>query len=117
VFTNLVDFDMLYGHRNNTEGYKDALQALDVRVPEILDALGDDDIVLFTADHGCDPTTPSTDHSREYIPILVYGKGVAGGANIGTRDTFADIAATVADFFELRDWDVGQSFLGDIKKG
>ncbi len=118
VFTNLVDFDMLYGHRNNTEGYKGALEALDARVPEILFAMGEDDIVLFTADHGCDPTTPSTDHSREYIPILVYGKCcVAGGIDIGTRESFADIAATVAAFFELDDWKVGTSFLSDIKKG
>lgn len=117
VFTNLVDFDMLYGHRNNVEGYKQALEAMDARVPEILRAMGGDDIVLFTADHGCDPTTPSTDHSREYIPILVYGKCVAGGADIGIRSTFADIAATVAEFFELNDWTVGKSFLSDIKKG
>ncbi|MBT7121732.1 MAG: phosphopentomutase, partial [Clostridia bacterium] len=117
VFTNLVDFDMLYGHRNNVEGYKNALEAMDARVPEILEALGKDDIVLFTADHGCDPTTPSTDHSREYIPILAYGNGVAGSVNIGIRESFADIAATVADFFELNDWNVGQSLFGDIKKG
>lgn len=117
VFTNLVDFDMLYGHRNNVEGYKLALEALDKRVPEILGALGADDVVLFTADHGCDPTTASTDHSREYIPILVYGKSIEGGAKIGIRDSFADIAATIAEFFGLRDWKTGKSFLGDIKRG
>jgi phosphopentomutase len=117
VFTNLVDFDMLYGHRNNVAGYKGALEALDARVPEILSAMDDDDIVLFTADHGCDPTTSSTDHSREYIPILVYGKCVAGGVDIGIRASFADIAATVATFFELNDWHVATSFLNDIKKG
>ena len=117
VFTNLVDFDMLYGHRNNAEGYRDALEALDRRVPEILGALGDDDIVVFTADHGCDPTTASTDHSREYIPILVYGKNVKRGVDIGTRETFADIAATAAEFFGLPKWNAGKSFLGEITKG
>lgn len=117
VFTNLVDFDMLYGHRNNVQGYREALEALDKRVPEILAALGEDDIVIFTADHGCDPTTASTDHSREYIPILVYGNNVKAGVNIGTRKTFADIAATVAEFFNLEKWSVGESFLDEIKKG
>ncbi len=117
VFTNLVDFDMLYGHRNNAEGYKSALEALDRRVPEILGALGDEDIIVFTADHGCDPTTASTDHSREYIPILVYGKNVKRGVDIGTRETFADIAATAAEFFGLSEWNAGKSFLGEIMKG
>lgn len=117
VFTNLVDFDMLYGHRNNAQGYKEALEALDRRVPEILDAMADEDIVIFTADHGCDPTTESTDHSREYIPILAFGKGLQGGVNIGTRKSFADIAATAAEYFELSDWHVGQSFYKEIKRG
>ena len=97
VFANLVDFDMLYGHRNNTEGYKLALEALDARVPELLNALRPDDIILFTADHGCDPTTASTDHSREYIPILCYGDTVKPDTSIGTRSSFADIAATAAE--------------------
>jgi len=114
VFANLVDFDQLYGHRNNVEGYRDALEALDRRIPEMLNALGDDDIIIFTADHGCDPTTPSTDHSREYIPILAYGAKVNAGVDIGTRATFADIAATAADFFGLKDWQAGTSFLTDI---
>lgn len=117
VFTNLVDFDMLYGHRNNAEGYRDSLEALDRRVPEILGALGDDDIVVFTADHGCDPTTASTDHSREYIPILAYGRNVRHGVDIGTRETFADIAATAVEFFGLPKWNAGKSFLGEITKG
>ena len=86
-------------------------------MPEIHGTMNDADIVLFTADHGCDPTTPSTDHSREYIPILVYGKGVKCCFNIGTRESFADIAATVADFFKLSEWNVGKSFYSDIKKG
>ena len=117
IFSNLVDFDMLYGHRNNTLGYKEALEALDARVPEMLDALSDDDIIVFTADHGCDPTTESTDHSREYIPILVYGKTVKPGINIGTRSSFADIAATTAEFFALKEWHNGQSFYQQITGG
>ncbi|MGE5495519.1 MAG: phosphopentomutase [Burkholderiales bacterium] len=116
VFTNLVDFDMLYGHRNDVEGYRKALEALDKRVPEMLEALSPEDIIVFTADHGCDPTTQSTDHSREYIPILVYGAGVSKGVDIGTRSSFADIAATAAEFFSVK-WTVGKSFLIEITKG
>lgn len=116
VFANLVDFDMLYGHRNDVEGYKNALEALDLRVPEILSALGPDDIIIFTADHGCDPSTSSTDHSREYIPILAYGKRIKADVSIGTRETFADIAATAAEFFGI-DWHVGQSFYRLITGG
>jgi len=113
VFSNLVDFDMLYGHRNDVEGYARALEALDSRIPEILDAMRGGDIIIFTADHGCDPTTGSTDHSREYIPILAYGAKVRAGADIGTRSTFADIAATAAEFFAL-EWRTGKSFLKEI---
>lgn len=116
IFSNLVDFDMLYGHRNNVQGYREALEALDARVPEILHDLSKDDIIVFTADHGCDPTTLSTDHSREYIPILAYGTDVKAGADIGTRKSFADIAATCAEFFGL-DWNVGTSFYKEIIKG
>lgn len=101
IFTNLVDFDSLYGHRNDPQGYAQALQAFDSRLPEIMEALRDDEILILTADHGCDPTTPSTDHSREYVPLLVYGTRVVGGTSLGTRDTFADVAATVADLFGL----------------
>lgn len=117
IFSNLVDFDMLYGHRNNTLGYKEALESLDKRIPEMIDAMGEDDIIIFTADHGCDPTTESTDHSREYIPIMVQGNSVKAGVNIGTRKTFADIAATAAEFFGINDWETGQSFYKDITKG
>ncbi len=116
VFSNLVDFDMLYGHRNNVEGYKNALEALDARVPEILASLREDDVVLFTADHGCDPTTPSTDHSREYIPILVWGSRVKPGTGIGTRSTFSDIAATAAEYLGLKGWTAGTSFWQEIAK-
>ncbi|MGI5848579.1 MAG: phosphopentomutase [Christensenellales bacterium] len=116
VFSNLVDFDMLYGHRNNTPGYKQALEALDQRIPEILDALFANDIIIFTADHGCDPTTESTDHSREYVPILVYGQNVIAGVDIGTRRSFSDIAATAAEFFNISDWNTGESFYQQIIK-
>lgn len=96
IFTNLVDFDAKFGHRNNPQGYADALAEFDTRLPEIVAALADDDVLVLTADHGNDPTTPSTDHSREYVPILCYGKPVHGGINIGVRDSFADLAATIA---------------------
>ncbi len=99
IFINLVDFDMLYGHRNDPRGYADALEELDRRLPELLELLGESDVLIITADHGCDPTTVSTDHSREYVPLLVYGDPVLGGVNLGVRETFADVAATVADIF------------------
>ncbi len=116
VFSNLVDFDMLYGHRNNVKGYKEALEALDKRVPEILAAMSKGDIIIFTADHGCDPTTDSTDHSREYIPILAYGSKVKAGASIGIRNSFSDIAATAAEYFNIK-WNTGKSFYKEIIKG
>ncbi|GAF27286.1 phosphopentomutase [Moorella thermoacetica Y72] len=96
IFTNLVDFDMRYGHRNDVAGYAAALEAFDRRLPELLDALETSDALILTADHGCDPTTPSTDHSREYVPLLIYGKRIRP-LNIGVRATFADLGATVAD--------------------
>lgn len=114
IFTNLVDFDMLYGHRNNVEGYAAALESFDAALPRILSAMGDDDILMITADHGCDPTTPSTDHSREYIPLVVGGKHVKANVNLGTRKTFADIGATVLDYLTGEKWNVGTSFLGEI---
>jgi phosphopentomutase len=95
VFVNLVDFDMLYGHRNDAAGYARALEALDAFLPRLLARLGPEDLLLLTADHGCDPTTPSTDHSREHAPLLVHRPGRAGGA-LGVRDSFADVGATVA---------------------
>jgi len=91
IFTNLVDFDMLYGHRNDVKGYASAIEKFDTRVPEILELLGKDDILIITADHGCDPTTASTDHSREYIPLLVYLRNNKIGTNLGTRSSFTDI--------------------------
>lgn len=115
LFTNLVDFDMLYGHRNDVKGYANALKELDDRIPEIIGAVKDEDILFITADHGCDPTTPSTDHSREYVPLLVYGKKVRQGVNLGTRQAFADLASTVAEFLELKTPANGKSFYGNIK--
>lgn len=100
-FTNLVDYDMLYGHRNDVEGYAKALTYFDERLPELLSALREEDILMITADHGCDPSTPSTDHSREYTPYILYGKPVAPGINFGTRESFADIAATILNYFGI----------------
>jgi phosphopentomutase len=114
IFTNLVDFDMLYGHRNNVAGYAAALLAVDARVPALQRALRHDDVLIFTADHGCDPTTPSTDHSREYVPLLVYGAQVQGGVNLGTRGTFADVGATIADWLGIPPSHAGQSFVRDV---
>ncbi len=103
IFANLVDFDMLYGHRNNPEGYAAALEEFDRRLPEIMESLGAEDVLIITADHGNDPTTPGTDHSRERTPVLVYGECIRPGVHVGTRSSFADIAATIADFLEI-DW-------------
>ena len=114
IFTNLVDFDMLYGHRNNIEGYAKALEEFDKKLPEIMSALNDDDILILTADHGNDPSTPSTDHSREYIPILAYGRNLKSNVNLGSRDTFADISATILDIFGMEKLEYGTSFKNEI---
>jgi len=111
LFTNLVDFDMLYGHRNNVEGYAKALMEFDMRLPEIIGNLKDDDILIITADHGCDPSTPSTDHSREYVPLLITGKRLRKGVNLHTRKTYSDVAKTIADYFGLENNLCGESFL------
>ena len=113
-FTNLVDFDMVYGHRNDAPGYAKALSYFDERLPEMLAKLRDDDILMITADHGCDPVTPSTDHSREYIPLVICGKNLKKGVNLGTRSTFSDIGATILDYFGLPIEIDGTSFLQDI---
>ncbi|MDQ2179144.1 phosphopentomutase [Marinifilum sp. D714] len=97
IFTNLVDFDMVYGHRRNPEGYKDALEEFDKYLPQIQERLKEDEILILTADHGCDPTYKGTDHTREYIPLMVYGKNIKQNVNLGTRTTFADIAATIEE--------------------
>jgi phosphopentomutase len=115
-FANLVDFDMLFGHRNDVEGYALALEYFDSQLPSILEAMQDEDILLITADHGCDPTTASTDHSREYIPVVIAGKPVQPGINIGTRTSFADIGATVYEYLTGGSWSVGESFWRNIQK-
>lgn len=114
IFTNLVDFDSKYGHRNNPQGYADCLKEFDGRLPEVIENLRDNDILIITADHGCDPTTESTDHSREYVPLLVYKNGIIP-TNLGVRKTYADIAATIAEYFGLSYETPGESFLGEIR--
>ena len=114
IFTNLVDFDMLYGHRNDATGYANALEEVDKRIPEILTLLNDQDMLIITADHGCDPTTSSTDHSREYVPLLVYGKKLRPGIDLGTRKTFADVGQTIAHIFNVKKIRNGDSFLNSI---
>lgn len=112
IFSNLVDFDMLYGHRRDTEGYAKALEHFDARLPEIEAAMSDDDLMMITADHGNDPTFPGSDHTREYAPLLVYGKK-ARSVDLGTRDSLADIGQTIADNFGLK-LVAGKSFLGEL---
>lgn len=113
IFSNLVDFDMLYGHRRDTEGYAKALEHFDRRLPEILDAMRADDLLIITADHGNDPTKEGSDHTREYVPLLVYGKSARAGVNLGTRASLADIGQTIAENFDLRLKD-GAGFLNRI---
>lgn len=115
VMTNLVDFDMLWGHRNDAEGYARGLEAFDRRLPEILDRIGRRDVLVITADHGCDPTTPSTDHSREYVPLLVWGPALRPGVPLGVRRTFADLASTAAAMLGIDgSFDAGESFLASL---
>jgi phosphopentomutase len=113
IFTNLVDFDMLYGHRNDAEGYARALAEFDARIPELTAQLRDEDLLVITSDHGNDPTTPGTDHTREHVPLLVYGKRVRP-VPLGVRSTFADLGQTLAEFFKVGPLPVGESFLGLI---
>jgi len=113
LFVNLVDFDMLYGHRNDPVGYAKALEYFDSFLPEIFGRLKDDDLLLITADHGCDPVTPSTDHSREYTPLLVWGPKVKKNVNLHARSSFSDIAATIAQYFSIA-FPVGESFLDKL---
>ncbi len=114
-FVNLVDFDMVYGHRNNIEGYAKAMTEFDVRLGEVLEKLREDDLLIITADHGCDPKTPSTDHSREYTPMLAFGKKLKKGVNLGTRDSFADIGQTVMQWFGESDDELfGKGYLKEI---
>jgi phosphopentomutase len=114
-FLNLVDFDALYGHRRDPEGYGNALQEYDARLPEVFDKLKDDDLLIITADHGNDPVSPGTDHTREYVPLIVYSKKMAEGKELPIRETFADIGATVADNFKVKMPNFGKSFLTELK--
>ncbi len=113
IFANLVDFDMLYGHRRDTEGYAKALEHFDTRLPEIFAAMGDRDLLILTADHGNDPTAPGSDHTREYAPLLIYGKTARSGVDLGTRGSLADIGQTIARNFGAALSD-GESFLENI---
>jgi phosphopentomutase len=116
AFANLVDFDMIWGHRNDAQGYARGLEAVDRRMPELLEAMVPGDLLIVTADHGCDPTTLSTDHSREYAPIITTMKGVSGGLGLGTRTTFADVGETVLDFYGIPGrCGRGTSFLAEVR--
>ena len=118
IFVNLVDFDMVYGHRRNVAGYAQALEAFDRRIPQILDTMSPDDLLMITADHGCDPTHKAhTDHTREYVPLLVYGTGIKKDVDLGTRSTFADCGQTIADIFAAGKLAFGRSFKKDIRYG
>lgn len=116
LFVNLVDFDMRYGHRNDVRGYAKALNLFDIQLKELADCMEEEDILIITADHGCDPATPSTDHSREYTPMLIYGKSVRQGIDLGTRSSFSDIAATIADIFKVKKPAYGTSYYDEVKK-
>lgn len=113
-FVNLVDFDALYGHRRDVLGYKKALEEFDLKLKELINVLRDDDLLIITADHGNDPTWRGTDHTREYVPLLVYGKNYKC-VNLGTRNTFADVGATISKFFNVEMPKIGTSFLGEIE--
>lgn len=116
IFTNLVDFDMKWGHRRDADSYGKGLEEFDRALPEIVAAMQEDDLLFITADHGCDPTAPGTDHTREYVPLLVIGKGVKEGIDLKTRKSFADIGQTICEYFELPSLKIGESFLKTIQK-
>ena len=116
-FVNLVDFDMKYGHRNDVDGYAAAMTQFDEFLGGFIKDMKDDDALIITADHGCDPSTPSTDHSREYTPMIIYGNGIKSGIDLHTRSSFADISATVLDMFGVKQEDtLGKSFYNEVKK-
>ena len=114
IFTNLVNFDQDFGHRRDIAGYANALEYFDTRLSDIMDNLAADDMLIITADHGCDPSWKGTDHTREYVPILVYQKGMQP-VNLGKRETFADMGQTITDLFNLEAMKYGVSFLNEIK--
>ena len=115
-FVNLVDFDMIYGHRNDVDGYANAASEFDKKLGQMMDKLREDDIVIITADHGCDPSTESTDHSREYVPMIIFGDKIKAGVNLKTRNTFADIGKTIADIFGIESPIPGTSFYKEVSK-
>ncbi|MEA3423114.1 MAG: phosphopentomutase [Bacillota bacterium] len=114
IFTNLVDFDAKFGHRRDVEGYKNAIEKFDLRIPEMIEAMNEDDILIISADHGNDPTYKGTDHTREMVPLLVYGASIKRNFNLGIRNSFSDIAATIADYFRVNNIGNGISFLDEI---
>ena len=114
IWANLVDFDMKFGHRNDVQGYYNAIREFDEKLPDIMKAMTEDDLLIITADHGCDPTTESTDHSREYVPILVYGHAIKPGSTLGVRKTFSDIGKTILEYLDIENELYGESFLGEI---
>lgn len=116
IFTNLVEFDMKWGHRNDILGYAKGLEEFDRALPRILSEMKEDDLLIINADHGCDPTTESTDHSREYVPLLLYGKNIKGGVDLKTGKTFANIGQTIAEIFHLEPLLIGESFWKQIKQ-
>ncbi len=116
IFTNLVDFDAKYGHRRDVEGYKSALEEVNHHLPDLLKALKQDDLLIITADHGNDPSYEGTDHTREYIPLLIYGSMIIPGVNIGTRNSFADIGATISEMLNIDRTPYGKSFASLILK-
>jgi phosphopentomutase len=117
IFINLAEFDTVYGHRNDAAGWAKALEAFDTKLPKLLEALRPDDMLCVTGDHGNDPTTPSTDHSREHVPLLIYGPRLARGVNVGTRQTFADLGQTIAEALRTPMLTAGQSFLAAVRTG
>ena len=114
MFVNLIEFDMIYGHRNDPRGYANALEEFDSFVPEIEKRLKPGDMVIITGDHGVDPTTPGTDHSREYVPLLVFGPHIKHGVDLGIRGSLGDIAGTMAEIFALEPQPIGESFLQNV---
>ncbi len=115
IFTNLIDFDMKWGHRNDAIGYGKGLEEVDGLIGQLMQVMGKEDILLISADHGCDPTTKGTDHTREYVPLLVYSPALEGGVNLGTRQSFADIGQTIASIFHLPKLEIGESFWSELK--
>jgi len=115
IFINLVDFDMLWGHRNDYEGFAHGLEMFDLRLPSIIRFMTNDDLLIITADHGCDPTMESTDHSREYVPLLVYSHVLKGPRSLGIRKTFADVAQTICQNYNLKPFEIGKGFLDELR--